>query len=177
MIKTYYLPASRAIITGVILVLMGLSPLYGVMLIDRSVTAGFQFFLELFTGFPEFILGAIYLVILISGLLYLKNSRKILRLKLDEKGIYYLPFGEGYPSKYKPLFNLFFLKGVLKLIPYNDIVSAEYVINKWWGDFVNIKLKNGQTRRLLTAPFTLADKKEVVSLINSKTHDENKALI
>ena len=172
--KAYYLPASRTIIAGIILVLIGLSPIYRVMLIDHSVNAGFQFILETFTGFPEIILGVMCLVILLSGVLYLKNARKIIRLKLDEKGIYYMPFAEGNPSKYKPLFNLFFLKEALKFIAHNDIASAEFEVDKWRGNSVNIKLKNGETRRLLAAPFTLADKKEVVSIINNSIHGRNK---
>jgi len=172
MIKSYYFPASRAIIIGVILLLIGLSPIYGTMLIEHSVIAGFEFIRETWTGFPEIILGAICLVFFLAGFLYLKNFRKILRLKLDENGIYYMPFAEGTPSKYKPLFNLFFLKEAFKFIPYSSMVSAEYVVNKWLGDFVQIHLQNGQTIRLLTAPFTLADKNEIVAIINSKTHGD-----
>ncbi|MBD1393364.1 hypothetical protein [Mucilaginibacter glaciei] len=169
MIKAYYLPASRAIAAGIILVLMGLFPLYFVMLTDHSVTAGFQFFLETFTGFPEVMLGIIFLVILISGILYLKNARKILRLKLDEQGVYYFPFGENRPSKYKPLFNLFFLKEKLLFIAYKDIIKAELIYDKWLGDVVILQLKNGQAKRVLAATLSLADKKEITILINSKT--------
>jgi hypothetical protein len=167
MIKPYYLPASRAITTGIILLLIGLSPLYGTMLIEHSVSAGFQFVIETFTGFPEIILGVMCLVIILSGALYLINARKILRLKLDEKGIYYMPFAEGNPSKFRPLFNLFFLKKTLKFIPYNHMASAGYVNSKWWGGFVRIDLKNGESRRLLTAPFTVADKEELATIINN----------
>src|SRR6187402_1026122 len=150
MINAYYFPQSRALVTGIVLLLIGLSPLYGVMVIEHSATAGFQFFMELFTGFPQFILGIISLVFLLSGVLYLKNSRTILRLKLDEKGLYYLPFAEGNSSKYKALFDLFYLKRALKFIPYDNIALAEYVVDKWLGEFVLIRLKNGETRRLIT---------------------------
>jgi len=66
MIKTYFLPASRAILTGIILLLIGLSPLYGTMLIEHSLTAGIQFTLETFTGFPEMILGVMCLLFILS---------------------------------------------------------------------------------------------------------------
>ena len=174
MIKVYYFPPARAVIMGVVLVLIGLSPIYGVMLIEHSVTAGLIFFLESFIGFPQVILGIMCMVFFISGILYLINARKILRLKLDQRGVYYLPLGESTPSKYKALFNMFYLKENLKLILYSDIDKAEHIVDKWWGDFIKIQLKNGQSRRLVTAPFSLSDKKEVVELINSRAHGRTK---
>ncbi|MFD2145453.1 hypothetical protein [Mucilaginibacter antarcticus] len=173
MTKAYYFPTVRAIITGILLLLIGLSPIYGVMLIDHSVTAGIVFFVQGFFRFPEIILVIIFLVMIISGILYLINARKILRLKLEETGVYYMPFAESAPAKYKPIFNMFFLKERLKFIPYSDITCADYKVDKRWGDFVSIKLKNGQSVRLLSAPFTMADKKEVVAMINSKTNDRD----
>ena len=170
MIKEYFLPRTRSIVIGLVLILMGLSPVYFIALIDHSIGAGLSFFVSMFTGFPEIILGLIFSVILASGFIYLYNSGGILRLKLDEKGVYYLPLGEDVPSKYRPLFNLFYLKAKLKFIPYGDISSVEYIGDILLGDAVVIQLTDGGTRQIRTAPFTYADRLEVISLINSKTH-------
>ncbi len=167
MTKLYYLPQSRSFTVGIILLLMGLSPIFGTVLLDEhhSLWAGFFFFAELFMGFPEFIIGVIYLVILISGVLYLKRSRTVARVKLDENGIYYLLIGESRPLL---LFNMFYLKAKLKLIPYNDIARAEYVVSKWKGDGITLHLKNGALKPLLGAVVSSADKMEIVKLINNR---------
>jgi uncharacterized protein YqcC (DUF446 family) len=175
MAKVYYLPASRAVITGLLLIILGLAPIFGVALLDHSLLAGLQFFAESFLGFPQILLGIICLLFLLSGILYLKNYRTILRLKLDDNGIYYMPFGEGIPSGYKALFNLFFLKEKLKFIPYEAIEDAAYVVNKWLGDFISLNLKDSSSKRLLTAPYSQKDKKELCSLINTKLHTDKKA--
>ncbi|WP_374951053.1 hypothetical protein [Mucilaginibacter sp.] len=170
MTKEYFLPRTRSIVIGVVLMLMGLSPVYFIALIDHSLEAGLSFFISMFTGFPQIILGLIFSVVLISGFIYLYNSGRIPRLKLDEKGVYYLPWGEEVPSKYRPLFTLFYLKAKLMFIPYRDISFAENISDKLWGDAVVIQLKDGSNRQIRTAPFTSADRQEVVALINSKTN-------
>jgi hypothetical protein len=168
MVKEYYLPRTRSIIVGVILVIMGLFPIIGVALIEHSIKAGLSFYLSGFISFPEIILSVIFLVILISGVLYLKNSGKIVRLKLDEKGVYYLSVGEGTPSKYKPLFNLFYLKEDLQLIPYSNIAKATCLNDKWLGTLIVLELKNGQIKRITALPVSIPNIKEIVTIINSR---------
>jgi len=170
MTKEYFLPRTRSVIGGVMLILIGLSPVYFTALLDHSLVAGLLFYASMFTGFPQIILGLIFSVFLLSGFLYLYNFRHILRLKLDEHGVYYLPFGEDRPSKYRAVFNLFYVKANLRFIPYNDISGAEHIADKVWGNMIIIRLKDASTRQLRTAPFTSTDRQEVIDLINSKSH-------
>lgn len=171
MTKEYFLPGTRSIIGGFILILIGLFPIYFSALLDHSLVAGLLFYASMFTGFPQIILGLILLVFLLSGFRYLFNSRHILRLKLDEHGIYYLPFGEDRPSKYRAVFNLFYVKAKLRFIPYSDISFAENIAGNPWGNMIIIHMKDASTRQLRTAPFTSTDRQEVIDLINSKSHE------
>ena len=170
MTKEYFLPSIRSIISGVILILLGLSPIYLIAIIDHSISAGFSFFASMFFGFPEIILGLGFLIIQLSGIIYLLNSRSILRMKLDENGVYYLPWAETAPSKYRALFNFFYLKATLKFIPYSNIRFAQHSFNNLWGAAVVIQMVDGSTLQIRTAPFTSAQRQEVIIFINSKTN-------
>jgi hypothetical protein len=168
MTKEYFFPRIRSIVSGIFLLFLGLSPIYFSAIIDHSISAGFSFFASMFFGFPEIILGLILLIIQLSGIIYLLNSRSILRMKLDENGVYYLPWAETVPSKYRPLFNLFHLKATLRFIPYSDIRFAQHSVDKYWGAAVVIQMKDGSTLQIRTAPFTSAQRQEAITLINSK---------
>jgi len=168
MTKEYFFPRIRSIIIGIILILLGLSPIYFVAIIDHSISAGVSFFASMFTGFPEIIIGVMFLIIQVSGSIYLLNSRKILRMKLDENGVYYIPLAETLPSKYRPLFTFFYLNAPLKFIPYTNIRFAQHSVDKHLDVAVVIQMKDGSTAQIFTAPFTSAQKQEVITLINSK---------
>ncbi len=170
MVKEYYLPQGKAIVIGIFLVLVSLCPVFITMMSDEhhSVIAGLQFFAEAFTSFPEIIVGIICLVILTAGLLYLINSNKIVRVRLDDAGIHYLPIGEGHPSKGRLLFSLFYYKTKLQFIAYSQIARAQFVQSKWQGSGISLHLRNGEVKQLLGATVPAACQQEVVEMINSR---------
>lgn len=166
--KAFYFPAKRAILIGFLLLFVGLLPVMMFLLIDRSILSGLAYFTELFTGFPEIIIGLIDLVILASGVLYITKANKIIWLKLDGYGIHYLPYGEGTPSRAKPLFNMFFLKESLVFISYAEVYRAELLQNKWTGDLIRLHLKNEQLKDIRSVPFSLKEKQEIIALVNKR---------
>ncbi len=166
--KDYYFPAWRAITIGSLMVFVGLLPLMIFSLIDRSVLSGLRFFVEMFTGFPEIIIGLLDLLILVSGIAYLIKARSIVWLKLDELGVRYLPWGDGKPSRLKPLFNIFYLEASMVFVPYRDITKAELVPNKWTGELIRLHLKGKAHKDIRAIPFKLVQKEEIVALINER---------
>jgi hypothetical protein len=170
MIKQYYLHQAKAITAGVFLVFIGLCPIFITMMTDEhhSVIAGLQTYVQMFTGFPQLILGLICLAILTAGVLYLKNSGKIVRAQLDDEGFHYFPIGESTPSKGSLLFSLFYYKTKLKFIPYTQIAGAELLRSKWQGNGIILRLRNGGVKQLFGAVVPTSHQQEVVDIINSK---------
>ena len=169
--KVYYLPVWRGIVIGTILVLMGLSPIFMNVMIDglQTLPAAAANFFTGFIHFPEVIISLLFTVIFISGVLYLKRAKKIVRARIDDKGFYYLPIAEGTPSRGKPIFNLFYLTQKLRFIAYTDIARAEYVTSKWRGDGIDIHFANGETRHIRGADVLYTHQKhDIVDTLNAK---------
>lgn len=169
--KVYYLPLWRGLVIGTILVLMGLAPIFINVAIDglQTLPAAIAFFFTGFIHFPEVIISLLFTVIFISGVLYLKRAKKIVRARIDDKGFYYLPVAEGTPSRGKPIFNLFYLTQKLRFIAYTDIASAEYVTSKWRGDGIDIHFTNGETRHITGADVLYTHQKhDIVNTLNAK---------
>ncbi|UEG51922.1 hypothetical protein LLH06_13220 [Mucilaginibacter daejeonensis] len=166
--KEYYFPAWRAITIGVLMVFVGLLPVMIFSLIDGSVISGLNFFLRLFTGFPEIMIGLLDLLILVSGVAYLLKARNIVWLKLDEHGLHYLPWGDGKPSRVKPLFNIFYLEASMVFVPYRDLVKAELIPSKWAGDLIRLHFKANAQKDIRAIPFNTAQKEEIIALVNER---------
>jgi hypothetical protein len=169
--KVYNLPAWRSIIVGVFLVLMGLIPIWIQLSSDglQSLPAALVNYFAGFIQFPEVIVMLILTAILVAGILYLSRANKIIRAKIDDKGFYYLPIGEGNVSRGKLLFSLFYYAQKLQFIPYADIAHAEYTTNKWLGDGVTINFTNGD-KRLIMGVNVLPNhqKHDIVNTLNAR---------
>ncbi len=166
--KEYYFPAWRATTIGVLMVFVALLPVTIFSLIDGSVISGLKFFFELFTGFPEIIIGLLDLLILVSGIAYILKARNIVWLKLDEHGVYYLPWGDGKPSRVKPLFNIFNLKASMVFVLYRDLAKAELIPNKWAGELIRLHFKANAQKDIRAIPFNTAQKEEIIALVNER---------
>ncbi|WP_295767134.1 hypothetical protein [uncultured Mucilaginibacter sp.] len=175
MTRHYHFPATRATLIGVILIFVSLLPLIIFSLIDKSIISGLKFYAELFTGFPQILLGLINLLIIISGVSYIIKSRKIVWLKLDDRGVYYLPWGDGAPSRAKPLFNIFYLEESLVFIPYRDVHFAKIRENKWTGGYIRLNLKGMEYKDIKSVPFTVVQKQEIIAIINEHCNKNQKS--
>jgi hypothetical protein len=167
MLKEYYLQPYRTIILGIMLIFAGCLPVLIIYSSDNiSFSQALLEYLKDFISFPGVIVNLIFLSVLISGILFLKNSKKIIRARLDDQGFHYVLMK---PGRYTPLVQMFWVNPSLELIPYHDIKSVELVKNVLTGDQIVITTTTNERPGLKSLmALKNSEKSEIVELIQKK---------
>ncbi|WP_316801486.1 hypothetical protein [Pedobacter frigidisoli] len=167
--KCYYLPNWRAACAGavVILVGLGLSAIGFIGNRNRSAMDTLLYGLLDFHSVSAFIVSLILLACKIgfvgTGVYYIWNSQKIIRAKIDEKGLHYKA---GPISKYGAIFFLDTLG--LNFIPFKEITDIRLVENKLLGDEIVIITRSKKIDLTTLTVLSQTEKEEIVKVIGIK---------
>ncbi|MBD1383737.1 hypothetical protein IDJ75_00480 [Mucilaginibacter rigui] len=165
--KSYYLPQTRAIAVGVILILVGLAFTFGFIDIHRSVWYNIQFILISFEGVVEFFMSIIMLIfkagLIVGGYYYIKYSTGVERARLDDKGFYYrlIPKGSRYSK-------IMIDSGPLTFTPYSQIIDLTYKKNFWTGGQLYLTLPSGMLPLIALGVLKDSEKIEIAKQVKAQ---------
>ncbi|MVN93023.1 hypothetical protein [Mucilaginibacter aquatilis] len=74
------------------------------------------------------------------------------------------------------MFNIFNLEDSLVFIPYREVRFAELEENKWTGGNIRLNLKGMVYKDIRSVPFTLAQKQEIITIINAHCNKDQKSV-
>lgn len=161
--KNYYLQSYRIYPAILFFFIFSLLPFW-IDLIDGSdFSNSFKAYLKDIISFTE--VTGIFLLFSTIGIIYLKNSKKMIRAKIDDKGLWY-PKITSYIKLDK--LNLMLKTPNMDFIPYNHIKSIELVRNRWHGDQIYVKTKQEMKNLSTLSVLSLEDKKNLVEQIKIK---------
>lgn len=172
--RIYYQSQAARVVAGSILILFGLSPwmiafYINVIKDDQSFRKFFSSFFkifnnDLFFGFCFLFLMALYFIPVFFGFLFIKNSKKIIKLEFRDNGIYFVKppkmkskgdvwvTGFGYRQQYTTL-------------PYKVITSVELIKNIKW---CMIVVKTGTQTQKLNISFTPNEAETIIEFITAR---------
>nr|WP_067063936.1 hypothetical protein [Mucilaginibacter sp. L294] len=165
--KSYYLPRTRSIAVGVILMLVGLAFTFGFIDFHQSIWYNIQFILVSFDGVVEFVASLLLLVfkagLIIGGYYYIKNSSGVERARLDDKGFYYrlIPKGSRYTK-------IMIDSGPLTFTPYSQIIDLTYKKNFWTGGQLYLTLPSGMLPLIALGVLTDSEKIEIAEQVKTQ---------
>jgi len=165
--KSYYLPQTRSIAVGVILMLVGLAFTFGFIDIHRSLWYNIQFILISFEGVVEFFMSIIMLVfkagLIIGGYYYIKNATGVERARLDDKGFYYrlIPKGSRYTK-------IMIDSGPLAFTPYSQIIDLTYKKNFWTGGQLYLTLPSDMLPLIALGVLKDSEKIEIAQRVKAQ---------
>ncbi len=128
--KKYYLPTWQSIAIGVLFILLGLSlslSLLMMELFEGSFWSMLESYFEIIITPIGIFFGMQTLIFLILGLLTLKSTGRILRVKLDSEGFYFKTIKSG---DIKNFFQFIEKNPKLEFIPYKNIKHVELINQK-----------------------------------------------
>lgn len=166
--KSYYLPKTRSIAVGVILMLVGIAFTFGFIDLSQSVWYNIQFILISFEGVVEFFMSIIMLIfkagLIIGGYYYIKNSDRVERARLDDKGFYYrlIPKGSRYTK-------IMIDSGPLTFASYSQIIDLTYKKNFWTGGQLYLTLPSGTLSLVALGVLTDSEKIEIVEEVKRQS--------
>lgn len=167
--KIYYQSQMARIGAGTILLLFGLSPLILVFYLDvvkegMPVTNLVKIIFNADDLFPKLVLLALYVAPATAGFMFIKNSRKVVRLEFRDDDVRYvcLPkvrskgdiwaMGFGYWLDYKT-------------IPYKNIKGVEITGKR---NARRIKIETGKKSQILNIMISAAEAEEIKQFIERK---------
>lgn len=165
-IKIYYLSNYRSIGVGIILILVGLTISSIGLDLNQSIWDNFQNIFLDFRGIVDFLVSFILLIFKIGliaiGVFFLKNSKRIERAKIDNKGFYYKE-----PPKGKIEVITFDLLN-FKFVSFNNIYDIFYKKDFWTGDKIEILTSEGNLILTTLGVLTKKEKLEIVEIVKEK---------
>ncbi|MCC8409140.1 hypothetical protein LJ707_09370 [Mucilaginibacter sp. UR6-1] len=172
--KSYYLPAYRSVIIGIILILVGLGATFGGIDPHQNLWYNFQIILISFDGVFDFIVSIMLLFFkagfIAGGYLYIRYAKGVERARLDNKGFYYreIPKGSG-------LSKLGMDTGPLTFSPYHAIRDISFKKNFWTGSQIIITLNSGILPLVALGVLKDHEKLEIVTTIRSHLQKADEA--
>lgn len=165
-IKIYYLPPTRSISVGIALTLLLVALLLIGLDTHQSIWDNLQSMILDFRALINFV-GSFMMLIVKIGLIklaihYFKNSGKVERARIDNKGFYYK---DNVKSRYE---FLTYEWNQLKFISFTDILDISLKSNFWLGDQVLLSTLNGQETITSLGVLKQNEKTEIVAIIKSK---------
>ena len=162
--KSYYLPRWRAIIIGVILIIVGLAFTFMGVDINNSFWNNLQWILISFEGVVEFLASLVMLAFklgfLLGGYFFIKYSDGVERARFDDKGLYYreIPKGSGASKMAMDA-------GTLTFIPYRSIKDITLRKTFWAGWQLYLTLDSGILPLTALGVLKQAEKQEILERV------------
>ncbi len=130
MATSYYLKRYPTAISGSIFTFMGLLPVWICLGTGESLKDSVLFYLTSLVSFPGVIMAGMSLLFLILGLALLWRTGRVIRCRLDDHGVHYVPLAPlpDRPALFGDILGALFgttLRPRLALIPYEDIADVQ----------------------------------------------------
>jgi hypothetical protein len=165
--KSYYLPPTRSIAVGVILIIVGLAFSFMGIDLQQSFWFNLQRIFISFEGVADFIFSLIMLLfkagLIAGGYFYIKFSDEVERARLDEKGFHYreIPAGGKFDKISIDL-------GKLSFKPYSAIKDIQYKKSFWAGGQITLTLASGNLTLPALGVLKDREKQEIVAQVKER---------
>lgn len=156
MATSYYLKRYPTAISGTIFTFMGFLPVWICLGTGESLKDSILFYLTSLVSFPGVIMAGMSLSFLMIGLALLWCTGRVIRCRLDDHGIHYVPLAPlpDRPALFGDILRVLFgttLRPRLTLIPYEDIADIQVRGDRRKGFNLYVQRKsNGLPERLHT---------------------------
>lgn len=165
--KNYYLSSYRAIVIGVILIMMGVATAFIGFDIKMSFWYNFQSMIIDFRGIMNFLVSLLLLLFKIGFILFgyftLKYRKQIIRAKTDDKGLYFKEITGG-----NRIGRLAFDLNPLTFLPYSKIIDIYYVENFWKGSYLEIETSSERKKLITLGVLSNSEKNEIYNTIKKR---------
>lgn len=166
--KNYYLSSFRSVFCGLIFLIIGISLFFIGFDPDRSFTDNFQSMVLDFDNVGNFIGSFLLLLFKIGfiavGYIFLKYRNKIIRAKLDKKGIYF----KKIPERGTKFDRVAFDMNPLVFIPYSRIMDIYIKDSFWTGRYLEIETRAGREALITLSALSKEEMREIYKIVKEQ---------